>query len=256
MRSALKAEFTKLLTVRSTYILTSLVLLAIAAISLYVIGYSAGAGPYDRSNFMADAIFMSISTFATFAGIIAILLVSHEYRYNTISYTLTAARSRLSVLAAKTIVVLAYTVIVGLLVTLVTYVFTLWGVALKGAELAPQSLPILELTWRYGAMLLGYALIGLLFAVLLRSVVVAIIAFLFLPTVEGILTLIPAVNADYLPFASLNAVATNPSVVEGAGDAAGMLSQLSPLAALGVFSVYLAVLGVTSAVLFVRRDAN
>lgn len=101
MLAALKSEFRKFLTVRSTYIVTGLIIAAVAFFSIYVFGYQFGIATPDNPRYLYDVIYNVIGIFVTFSAILAILLVTHEYRYNTINYTLTSSRSRVKVLLSK-----------------------------------------------------------------------------------------------------------------------------------------------------------
>lgn len=112
MQSILKSEFRKFLSIRSTYLVT-LVTLALTAALTFIVARQQNQ-VIDNPWFMHDTgIFLGIGIFATFAGILAILNVAHEYRYNTITYTLTVSNSRLKVFLAKTIVVTAYSLLIG-----------------------------------------------------------------------------------------------------------------------------------------------
>ena len=249
MFATLKSEFKKLLTVRSTYFLSLFVLLFASFLAIYAFGYKADAASLKDPSYISSTIYNILGIFTIFSSIIAILLVCHEYRYNTISYTLTAARSRLSVLASKLIVAVAYTLIIGLAVTLIAYAGVKLGVGLRhGAVLGAQHLPLWDTLWHYGAYVLGYGCVALILALLTRSVVVAIVALFVVPTIEQILAnTLMKTTGQYLPFRSLDAIA-HTSIVDGRG--------LTHLAALGVFAIYLAVLGTVAVVLFVKRDAN
>ena len=255
MFASLKSEFKKLLTVRSTYIITALVLLFIAFMSIYVFGYQQGT---DASKIVSDpklmmsALYVLFNVLATFAAVVVILLITHEYRYNLINYTLTASKSRLTVFANKLIVALAYSIVVGLVVTAITYFGVKLGVSLKGNTLAPQELPVLDLLWKYGSYLLGTVLFAAFIAFLVRGVVGAIVAFFIFPVVEQMLSLVLKDNADYLPFKALDAIGN--SGISGA--VAAPMSNLTSLVALGVVAVYLVVVGAVTAVLFIRRDSS
>jgi ABC-2 type transport system permease protein len=249
MLASLKSEFKKLLTVRSTYILTGIVLLLVLFLSVYVFGYKEAALKASSQFFIVDSIYTMLGTFVTFMTIIVMLLVVHEYRYNTISYTLTATNSRLKVLASKTLIALAYATVVGLVVVALAYFGTKLGVAIQGGTVAAQNIDLWNVIWRFAFYIWAYVLVGIIIAVLVRNALIAIVTFFMVPVVEQILMLLLKDNADFLPFRALDAIAT-PSFLGAAG------SGLTPLTALGVSLVYISVLGVITTVLFVRRDAN
>lgn len=249
MLASLKSEFKKLLTVRSTYLLSGFVLVLVAFLSVYVYGYQQAAIKPDNPLFMSDALYTMLGTFVTFGAIVAILLVAHEYRYNTIAYTLTASNSRLKVLGSKAIVVLAYATVMGIFVILIGYFGTKIGLSLKGSTLVPQTIDIWGTIWRYASYVWIYVLFGLIIAVLVRSVVPAIAIYFLIPIAEQILSLILKDNASFLPFQAVDAIAatSQPGI---------SVFTLTPLTALSVSITYIIVLSTISAVLFVRRDAN
>lgn len=252
MGSAIRAELRKLLTVRSTYFITGFVLLLTGFLASFVMGYQQALRPAADPLFLNDVLYNLLGTHATFAAIIAILLVAHEYRYNTINYTLTSSNNRLKVLAAKVIVITAYTLIAGIIVMLLAYMGVRLGLDLKNVALGPQNIKLAEIFWQYTAYALGYAWAGIILALLIRGLVGSIVAFFLLPTAEGILSLILKGNTKFLPFRALDAVA---AIVPTNGPVSD-LTFLSHTAALGVFSIYLVVFGALAAVMFVRRDAN
>src|SRR5262249_37402976 len=136
MIGALKAEFRKLLTVRSTYFVT-LVIIVLTCLFTYAatspefiedLNYKPTAqqkaehvpGPLIKSkNLHSDKLRSNIleSTGAAMPiAVVVLLLMAHEFRYNTITYTLTSSNSRSRVLLAKIIVGLAYTLVATVLV--------------------------------------------------------------------------------------------------------------------------------------------
>ncbi len=251
MLSPLKAEFRKLLTARSTYLLTGGVLALITFLSVFVFGYKQAAQKASSSIFMSDTIYAMLGTFVTFGAIVAILLVAHEYRYSTINYTLTLSRSRLRVLLAKVMTMLTYATIVGVLVIAIAYVGARIGLDIRGATLAPQTLPV-DLVWKYLAYLWSYALVGIILATLIRGLVGSIVAFFLIPTAEGMLSLLLKENTKYLPFRSMDAI---PVTVAPNSITAGT-EMLAAGAALGMACIYLGVFGVIATVSFVKRDAS
>lgn len=249
MLAVLKSEFRKLLTIRSTYFVTLGTLLLTALLN-FIAAQQQGSSIMTPLYMHDTAIFLGIDLFATFAAIIAILHVAHEYRYNTITYTLTTVNRRLKVFLSKTTVVVAYSLLVGALVVLVSYWAAKWGFAVKNVTVVSQHLDLWPLIWQSAAYILGNSLIALLLAMLIRSLVGAIVAYFFLPVIEQLLTLLMHDNVKYLPFNTLNQVGVTSSTAPGVKEA------LSPLHALGLFAIYLVVLYVVTLVLFIKRDAN
>mgnify|MGYP006146577103 CR=1 FL=1 len=255
MLTTLRAEFKKLLTVRSTYILMIVALVIAAFFATYVFGYRGNMQQASSPSFLTDIFQVTLGVFTTFGAIISILLMAHEYRYNTILYTLTWNKSRVKVLLAKAFTVLSLMTVGGLLVLAVSYAGVHLGLSLRSASMGPQNFELFDMAWRYAAYVWGYGLIGLIFGVLLRSVVAAIVAFFMIPALEGILGgLLLKEDAKYLPFRVLDSIPTT-----GAADslaATSGFSMLSSEKAVTTAALYLLILGVVATVLFIKRDAS
>ena len=147
---------------------------------------------------------------------------------------------------------LGYVTIVGAAVLVLSYFLAKVGLDLKGTTLVAQELPIADLAWRYLSYVWGYALMGIILAVIIRGLVGSIVAFFLIPTMESTLGLLLKENAQYLPFRSLDSI---PSSSQPGSITAGY-DMLSSKAGLAVFSVYLVILGSIAVVSFVKRDAN
>jgi ABC-2 type transport system permease protein len=241
MLPAIRAEFRKLLTVRSTYIWTAVALALVTFVSFWVTGYKGGMPTTDLLNGAAGD---AASIVPMFLAVIAVLLITHEYRYNTIMYTLTASNSRSKVLLAKLCVLLVYGTI-ATLTSMVLGALAAWiGVLVAGHSLPVQYLYIWDTLWHGLFYVLAWIVTGLILGVLLRHVVGAIVTiFLFPSTVEQLLSLILKENSKYLPFTSLQYVVGGSPV-------------LSPGRAALVFTAYIVVVGGIAWYLFVRRDAT
>lgn len=250
MLAALKSEYKKLLSVRSTYFVTGFMLILAVFLSVYVFGFKSTPEMTQTPSFLTGITMIALSTFTIFASIITILLVAHEYRYNTINYTFTAINSRLKVLFAKTVVALSYATVVGLAVMVVALFGTKLGLAWSGTEIAPQVYDWASLWWQALGYLWGYVFAALIIVVLVRGLVGSIVIFFVAPSIEQLLQLLLKDNVNYLPFHALD------SIMPSNGFAPGGNAALTHLTALAVFAVYVLVLGVISTVIFVRRDAN
>lgn len=240
MIPTLRAEFRKLFTVRSTYIISSIALLLIAFLSFYTEGYRAMA-PLPEWRFLIDNVSTTVSIFV---AIIAILLMGHEYRYNTITYTLTATNSRTKVLLAKICAVIAFAI--GL--TIVAWLLSA-GTYWLGVQLSPNQIQgWLTPAWHWDALwrglffVVGFGLLALVLAFLFRHLVGAIAALFILPMIEGMLSPLLKENTKYLPFGLLDQVHT------------GMVWK--PLTAALLFTAYLGVAWLLAWYLFLRRDAS
>ncbi len=251
MLPTIKAEFRKLLTVRSTYILVGLSLVLVIFYAFFFEGYKGNTGssaaklaPTAMQEIIANAAGLGV----TLVTIIAILFMAHEYRYNTIMYTLTANARRTRVLLAKVVASAIFSAGVGLLIVSVALGGYLFGLSLRGASLPPQDFPALVEIGKVAFYYLGYALIGLLLAALVRNIVAAVAGLLILSTtIEPLLAeFVLKANAKYLPFTALDT-----SV-----GATMMQNPLSTGVAMGVAGAYLLAGLLATWFLFVRRDAN
>jgi ABC-2 type transport system permease protein len=248
MMATLRAEFRKLLTVRSTYIITILIVVVMLLVSFYVEGWRLGPQALQDPSQLSSDVFGAL-TLSVFGAVIAILLMTHEYRYNTIIYTLTGSNSRSKVLLSKIIVISAYalflTAVLGVLSPLVSDL----GVHAHGHTLVSQIFHVGNLTWRSLFYGWSYGMIGLLLAVLIRIQVGAIVALFVIPTaIEGLLSELLKHSAIYLPFAA------QAQVIGNQGFSAG--TPLSPGRAATVVLAYLIIGWIVAWVLFLKRDAN
>jgi ABC-2 type transport system permease protein len=252
MMATLKAEFRKLLSVRSTYFILLFVLLLIIFFGFYVSGWKLDKAGLLNPNALANDVTDAISFVSIFAALIAVLLMTHEYRYNTIMYTLTSSNSRSKVLLAKILVISSFSIVFTLGVGVLSPLLSFLGIHAHHLKLVPQTFHYGSLVWHglfYGW---GYAIAGLVIASLVRSQVGAIVTLLIVPTtVESLLGLLLKHNTVYLPFSSLNQVVGSGSSMRDPSS-----GHLSPGKAAGVYCIYLVIGWIVAWTLFVRRDAN
>lgn len=244
MFPAIKSEFLKLFTVRSTYVITLLSLVLVIFFAGFVEGYKLDAAALGNPSHSNIEITNAVSNISIFLAIIAILLFSHEYRYNTIMYTLTNTNRRTKVLLAKILVLTGFAVVFTAVMGIVAPIASNIGIQLAGHDLAPQVLSLGDVAWRALYTGWAYAMIGLLLVALVRNQVFAIVALFFIPTtIEPLLGILLKHNAVYMPFTALSAVTMkNPDI--------------SFAKAAIVSGVYLFVAWLIAWFLFVRRDAN
>ncbi|MGH7195160.1 MAG: ABC transporter permease [Candidatus Saccharimonadales bacterium] len=266
MMTELRSEFRKLLTVRSTYFITGLAALAVMAIGFYIEGWQLSGTDLLNPGLFTSDVAGSLMIMVV-GAVVAILLMTHEYRYNTILYTLTASRSRSKVLAAKVITISVYAVFLTALIGILAPVFSNLGIHAHGHVLVPQTLHIGTLVWHSLFYGWAYSMAGLVLAVLIRSQVGAIVALFLIPgLVEGLLTQLLKHNSVYMPFTALGQVINSGGAAtattnggRASREAAKHLSEigsLSPGRAALVFLGYLVVVGAVAWFLFLRRDAN
>ena len=249
MIAAIKAEFRKLLTVKSTYFITVLVLVFVAFIAFYVEGWRLKPSDLMQSNQLSGDVFGALNL-SIFGAVIGILLMTHEYRYNTIMYTLTSSNSRSRVLFAKVIAISVYALVLSAIIAVLSPIASYLGIHAHGHSLAPQIVNVGNLAWRSLFYGWSYGLEGLLLAALIRVQVGAIVALFVIPAaIEPLLGQLLNHSAVYLPL-----VAHNEVIGDQGGFSGG--SPLSPGKAALVFVAYLVVGWIVAWILFLRRDAN
>jgi len=247
MLPAIKAEFRKLLTVRSTYFISLFSIALVIFFSFYVEGIR-GADSAMVSAKLENEILNAVGLMPIFGAIVAILLVAHEYRYNTIMYTLTAINRRSKVLLAKIVALVSYTIVYVLVGTALGVLAMYIGLHIKDISLISQHVAWGEIAWRIVFYSLAYVLLGFILAILFRNVVASIVTIFILPsTAEPLLGLLLKDNSKYLPFSSLERV-ISPEVHSSPG--------LTAASAAVVFSIYLVVFGIVAWILFLDRDAT
>lgn len=250
MRHIIKSELRKLFSLRSTYILIFLSFALIVLFAFFFEGYKGNTGsPAStlQSTALHEIVANGVGLGITFASIIAILFMAHEYRYNLIMYTLTANVRRTKVLFAKMLTILLFGIGYGLLASLLALGSYLLGLSLRDAILPAQDFNVLS---EFGKVIFysaGYILIGMLIAAIVRSVVAAIAIFLMVPTtLEPLLSLVLKDNSKYLPFTTLDST-VGASVIQ---------NTLSPKNAIILSCVYLVAAAIITWIVFVRRDAR
>lgn len=249
MIQSIRSELRKLLTVRSTYVIIALCLAVVIFFAFYLEGYRQTANVRDP-GLLAREITSAANALGIFIAIAGILLMTHEYRYNTIMYTLTASRGRTQTLLAKIIVISLFAVALTLLVCTLAPLLTYLGIQAKGLDIVPQNIPYADVYWRVAFYGWAYSMIALLISALIRNQVGAFAVFLLFPIMaESLLTLLLREKAIYLPFTAMNTVLSTFSQSPGS-------STLTPERAALVTLGYLVVGWAIAWFLFLRRDAS
>jgi ABC-2 type transport system permease protein len=260
MIAGIRAEFRKLFTVRSTYILISLALIYMLFYDFYIVGIKAGNNHSFISPNSSLYLITEVSRAASiaapvlFGSIISVLLMAHEYRYNTIMYTLTASNSRNKTLLAKLIAITGFAVIFSISIEVLAPLMALSGLHIHHAILPHQIFYYRALFWRVLFFGWAYSMIGLLLALLFRNVIASVVALFVIPvTIEPLLGLLLNSNQQqYLPFTALTAVLNNGLLRVGRSGA----GQLSAEHSASVVLIYVVVGLAIGWILFLRRDAN
>ncbi len=255
MMATLKSEIRKLLTTRATYIWVAIAYAFLLFVSFWGEGFKSGMinGP-DAQHFLADTVTLHAILLGIIGAILAMLLMTQEYRHNTILYSITLANRRSKVLWSKIIAVLVFDALFALVGGILGLLGIIIGVHLAGhVSIPPQDNPLLTY---FGKMIFyceGWALAALMIGALLRNQVAALAFLLIVPnTIEGLLSLVLKHYSVYLPFSALSQV-TQQAHGASVDSATG---SLSPIKGAVVFGIYLIVGWIITFMLFSRRDAT
>jgi ABC-2 type transport system permease protein len=252
MMSAIRAEFRKLFTVRSTYIIIGLSILITFFFAFYIEGWRTTVDVV-APNKLSTQVTSAASTLALLFALAGLLLFTHEYRHNTIIYTLTAAKRRSYVLLAKILVVSVFATLMVVICSLLAPLFALWGLNLRGVEMVDQDFPLLKLLAHAAFYGWAYSMFGLIIAAIVRNQVGAIVFIFLLPgMIETLISLLLKDNAAYLPFRALGA-----TLQEIPPEAAAIVGKnLTQSAAIWVTLGYIVAGWIVAWILFHKRDAQ
>jgi len=259
----LRSEFKKLFTLRSTYGWIALALILVGIYAIYGEGFNDSsnllkAKSVDGANlFIAATISQMANFISIFGGIIALLLITQEYRHNTITYTLTASNSRTKVLASKILAIMSFVFVYSVILTVLGLAMIYLGLALSGNTLPPQDINFLTYLGKSVFTSEAYALAALLLGTLIRNQVGSFAALFLIPgPVEGLLSILLKTKSVYLPFMALQEVIQSP-VVPGSHPAhPDPTGSLTPVKGAVVFIIYLLAGWAVAWYLFLRRDAS
>jgi ABC-2 type transport system permease protein len=249
--NVLRSEWTKLRSLRSTYLCTALVVLAMGGIAV-IMGarwaHQSGAMPdnFDPTNVTLSGTYLAQVVVAT----VGVLTISSEYGTGMIRATFAAVPQRRAVLAAKGVVLLTATLVVGEILSFLSF---LVGQALLTSKHAGVSLAdpgVLRAVVGAGLYLTVAAALGFGLGAAIRHTAGAISAFFGLVFAsDAVVDLLPTSwrndIIDYLPLNAGNQIFTIVRVKGG----------LSPWDGLGVFALYAVVALAIGFVLVDLRDA-
>src|ERR1700691_3025503 len=105
MITEIRAELRKVFSVRSTYVILAAMLAIMIFFSFYVGGWHSDKADLLNHFNLLQTSRQSVNFLAIFPALIGVLLLTHEYRYNLMGYSLTLSNNRSKVLAAKIIVI-------------------------------------------------------------------------------------------------------------------------------------------------------
>jgi len=245
MWASIKSEYRKLLTIRSTYVIFAFLLVFIGGFfAFYAQGTKASALDAASADSIAQAIVNGTSIVGAIAGIIGLLMVSHEYRYNTIMYTLTASNSRAKSLFAKIFVLTTVSAFLTLLFVAIIPPLIHAGMSVSHHTTVPQVIYYKDLIWQ--CMLSAWAnmMYAVLLSIFIRHQVGAVAAYFVIPTtVENLLGILLKDNAVYLPFSIAGAISSH-------------ASDIPPTRAALVALAYIVGGSIIAFITFKKRDAN
>ncbi|HEY1645200.1 MAG TPA: ABC transporter permease, partial [Candidatus Saccharimonadales bacterium] len=138
MINELKAEFKKVFTTRSTYIIFALVIILLIFFGFYVGGWHTDKTSLLDPHLLFKTDQQAINFLAIFPALMGLLLFTHEFRYNMISYSLTLSNSRSKVLAAKIIIVSIIALAVAAVAGVAAPLLSEWGMNANHLHLVHQ----------------------------------------------------------------------------------------------------------------------
>lgn len=249
MFAAIKSEIRKILTVRSTYAILLITLLLLGLFCFYATGWRATPVQLLNDKLLEDTIQQALISTGLLGSLVGLLLVTNEYRYNTIMYTLTASNNRTKSLFAKLIAVVSFSLVFTLTVAIAAPLLVMAGATAHGMSVSPQTMHLSPLFWQVLFVGSAYSIFAFIIAMIIRVQVGAISAVFLMPAmVEPLLGLAMKKDAIYLPYNSLQAVLISSSQTG--------LKEISHGAAAGIAAAYIVAGIVVAWILFQKRDAQ
>jgi ABC-type transport system involved in multi-copper enzyme maturation permease subunit len=261
MIDALRYEWVRLRTLRSTYWLTGIALLVAGLLALPALSLTdnPALSQQDYGDIITGGGGGAIFLISIFVGLLGVFAIGHEYRYGTIRPTLCAIPRRSMLMAAKLILVLVWVLVVGLVAQALRF-FICW--LILGSKWTAHPFDGVNPRLWIGSIgyMVVFALVGLALSGLFRSMPAAIVTLIVMPLIaenliHGLLT-IHALRSlrgigKVLPFSAGSQIMSYPS-----NDDNGLAGQLvGPWPGAFIFIGFLCILMALSWTLFERRDA-
>ncbi len=261
MLDALRFEWMRLRTLRSTYWLIGMGLLITTGVAL-LLGIAARNEPLDPqilTTAVNGGASFGLPFLAVFMAIIGIFACGHEYRHGTIQPTLTSLPQRSTLIVAKLLVVVAATVAVTIVSMAINIgiVFAVWGEA-PGLFEDPVGTALVG----YAIYTLIYVLVGFGLGLLFRGVPSALVVIFLMPLIiESLimgLAFIPALDwlvpvIKFLPFTAGSRLME--IVPPEFGPAGPDFDLFSRWVSGGIFALFAALILAAAWYLFKKRDA-
>ena len=247
----LNVERIKLFSTRSPY-------WCLIAIVVAALGFATLFGLIDNGRAAITYLVMQgVGLGMSIYMVLAALSITTEYRFGTIRNTFLAVPRRLSVLAAKTLLLALLGAVIGVVVALAAFYL---AKALATSPLVPLELGSGD-DWRqvlgYGPLFAIAGVIAVSVGAIIRQSAGAVAILLLWPLLlESLFTLIPTVGENvgpWLPFAASSKWVSPTSSVGDLFQSSG--TGPTPIQGLLVFAAWGLVLWVIAAVLLKRRDA-
>jgi ABC-2 type transport system permease protein len=265
MKGALRYEWVRLRTLRSTWWLTGLSLLIAGLLGLLVPGGKGTLSVTDYGDMLTGGGGGAIYLNSILLSMIGVFAIGHEYRYGTIRPTLCALPRRSTVLVAKVLVVTGYVFAVALIGLVLRYAIAVLTLGHRLLDLGLFPSPMARVWIGSIVYIVIFALVGFALAGLFRNVPAATVTVIVMPLlVENILRGLLGLHvfhsirgfAKALPFSSgAQIFRYQPVNAANTGGKAGFQAVPNPVDGLLVFLAFLAIVIGLSWVLFEKRDA-
>lgn len=217
MGGVLRYEWLRLVTIRSTWILSALALVVSAGVSFLLVFFASDVFPGSSVPFGAAApntdgppigvLNTSVVVFAAvFLGVVAAQAIGQEYRHGLIRLTLTQFPQRNRVIAAKLIMVTAFLVVFAIATLVAIYLGAQVGAMLNDKSVTFNAGTDVPLSIRAVLYVVLFGLFGFAISAITRNLPIGVIVPIVMALLaEPIIVLIAGLAswdwvADVLPF--------------------------------------------------------
>ncbi len=250
-----RSEWTKLRSVRSTFWTTLTLVVVTIGFSVLLCSVIAAtweqATQQNRDSFDATSVSLGGMLFGQLALVVlGVMVISTEYSTGGIRTTLTAVPQRVKLLAGKGIVLLAFSLVVGLVTSFASFFIGQLILGTKGINVDIGDPDVLRAVVGGGLYLAASAMFGFALGALMRStaggITMAVGALFVLPIIAALL---PGSWGEQVGKYLTSNAGSQVMTVESNG------TSLGPWAGFAVFCVWWIVILLVAGVLMRRRDA-